>query len=126
MRTTSAAEDLTPSQSSVLATLVRRGPVRPRDLAHAEALNPTMLSRVAAHLEAAGLVAREPDPEDGRACFLQATEDGAALIARLRARRTELIGERLAGLSDEHRAAITAALPALEALARRDPDRGAR
>lgn len=126
LRTASASEDLSPAQSSVLATLVRRGPTRPRDLAAAEALNPTMLSRVAAHLETAGLVGRDPDPDDGRACFIHATDAGTALIERLRARRTELIGQRLAELSDEHLAAIMAALPALEALARRDTGTGAR
>lgn len=127
LRSTSAAEGLSPAQSSVLATLVRRGPTRPRDLAGAEALNPTMLSRVAGHLEQAGLIARDQDPDDGRACFLRPTEEGAALVARLRARRSELIGERLAALTPDQVAALTAALPALEALARRDlQDRGPR
>ena len=66
LRTASAEEGLSPAQSSVLATLVREGPMRAGDLAAVEALNPTMVSRVLAHLEEAGLAARAADPGDGR------------------------------------------------------------
>lgn len=119
LRRESAAEGLSPAQSGVLATLVRRGPTRPRELAEAEAVNPTMLSRVAAHLESAGLVTRDADPEDGRACFLRATDEGTALIRRLRVRRAERLGARLAQLPPQQVEMIVRALPALEALAGR-------
>ena len=46
LRTSGDPEGLTATQSSVLATLVRQGPMRAGDLAEAEALNPTLLSRV--------------------------------------------------------------------------------
>src|SRR5262249_17032945 len=62
LRTTSGEEGLTPTQYGVLATLERDGPVRAGDLAIAEALNPTMLSRVLGHLEERGLVQRPPHP----------------------------------------------------------------
>ncbi len=67
LRTSGDPEGLTATQSSVLATLVRQGPMRAGDLADAEALNPTLLSRVLGHLEARDLASRGPDPEDGRA-----------------------------------------------------------
>ena len=121
LRAGSATESLSPAQSSVLATLERTGPCRPGDLATAEALNPTMLSRVIKHLEGAGLVQRDPDPADGRAYLVRATREGRGLVRRLRAHRRELVGERLDELSPEHVRLIMDALPALEALAgRRD------
>lgn len=119
LRAGSATESLSPAQSSVLATLERTGPCRPGDLAAAEALNPTMLSRVIKHLEGAGLVQRDADPADGRAFLVRATHEGRDLVRRLRAHRRELVGERLAELSPEHVRLIMDALPALEALAGR-------
>jgi DNA-binding MarR family transcriptional regulator len=117
LRAASAEEGLTPAQSSVLATLVREGPMRAGDLAAAEALNPTMLSRVLAHLEEAGLAARAADPADGRATRAAATTAGRRLIVRLRARRSALLAARLEALPAEHVDALMDALPALEALA---------
>jgi DNA-binding MarR family transcriptional regulator len=117
LRTGGDPEGLSASQSSVLATLVREGPVRAGDLADAEALNPTMLSRVLAHLEGRGLAARSPDPEDGRATLARATADGRRLVERLRARRAALLMRWLDELSPEGRASLLAALPALEELA---------
>jgi DNA-binding MarR family transcriptional regulator len=114
LRTTGDPEGLTASQSSALATLVREGPRRAGDLAEAEALNPTMLSRVLAQLERRGLVAREPDPEDGRATLARATAEGRRLVERLRAR---LLLGWLKDLTDAERASLMAALPALEVLA---------
>jgi hypothetical protein len=45
------------------------------------------------------------------------TEDGRATLARRRARRAEKLAVLLTQLSPEHRAALTAAQPALDALA---------
>ena len=117
LRTAGDPEGLTATQSSVLATLVREGPLRAGDLADAEALNPTMLSRILGHLEERGLAARAPDPEDGRATLVRATADGRLLVERLRARRAALLMRWLEDLTPEGRASLLAALPALEELA---------
>jgi DNA-binding MarR family transcriptional regulator len=117
LRTSGDPEGLTPTQASVLATLVREGPVRPGDLADAEALNPTLLSRVLGHLEGRGLAARSPDPEDGRASLARATRDGKRLMQRIRARRAALLMTWLEDLAPAERAALASALPALEQLA---------
>lgn len=117
LRTASAPEGLTATQSSVLATLVRRGPMRAGDLAEAEALNPTLLSRVLGHLEDRGLAERGPDPDDGRVTIARPTASGRRLVESLRARRAALLGEWLDDLAPEERTALLAALPALERLA---------
>src|SRR5262245_38226908 len=98
LRALSTEEGLTPAQSSALATLVRNGPMRAGDLAAAEAVNPTMLSRVLAHLEEAGLAARVADPRDGRATMVEATPAGRRRLGRLRARRGALLRARLDAL----------------------------
>src|SRR3954465_5328302 len=70
LRPTVAGSGLTPSQTAVLFTVVRRGRVGLSALAEAESLNPTMLSRVAAQLCEGGLIRRSSDPEDRRSAFL--------------------------------------------------------
>src|SRR5947209_14575939 len=77
LRTTAAgsAAGLTPTKISVLLTVVRDGPIRLSALAESESLNPTMLSRVIAHLVDAGLLARTSDDGDRRAAWVEATED---------------------------------------------------
>lgn len=123
LRTTAADEGLTATQSGVLATLVREGPTRPGDLAAAEAINPTMLSRVLAQLEERGLVARSAHPDDARCTTAAATPAGARLLTRLRARRAEILRGRLAELDPDAVDALLSALPALEALSRVDETR---
>lgn len=117
LRTGGDPEGLTATQSSVLTTLVRQGAMGAGDLADAEALNPTLLSRVLGHLEERGLAARAPDPDDGRATVARPTAAGRRLVERLRARRAALLVEWLEDLSPEGRASLLAALPALEELA---------
>lgn len=123
LRTSAADEGLTATQSGVLATLVREGPMLAGDLAAAEAINPTMLSRVLAHLEETGLIDRAPHPGDARCTTARATAAGTRLLTRLRARRAAILLERVGELEPDQVAALLAALPALEALAHVDEAR---
>jgi len=113
----SRGRELTRTQSSVLATVGRRGPLRLSELAESEGLNPTMLSRIVAKLEQAGLLHRSPDPDDGRAARVELTPEGIELNRRQRAERTQLLTDRLAALPGSRAAELLAALPALESLA---------
>jgi DNA-binding MarR family transcriptional regulator len=108
---------LSGTQASVLAGAAGHGPVRISDLAEFEGINPTMLSRIVAKLEDAGLLHRRPDPEDGRAALVETTEAGLALHHTLRDERTRLLADRLAAMPPDQAARLLAALPALEALA---------
>jgi DNA-binding MarR family transcriptional regulator len=123
LRQTRAGADLSTSQYQVLATTVRHAPVRLTRLADLEGLNPTMLSRIVAKLEAAGLVARTPDPDDGRAAVLTATRQGRDLVARVRRERTDALSLVIDGLDDGQRSALLAALPVLESMAEALKDR---
>ena len=121
---------LTRTQLSVLSTIARLGPLGLGELADAEGLNPTMLSRIVGKLEAAGLLLRSPDPDDRRAVSVEVTPDGAQLQQSLRRERTALFADRLAGVTADRQALLLAALPALEELAvqmrRREPATSAR
>jgi DNA-binding MarR family transcriptional regulator len=108
---------LTPSQLSVLGVVARRGPIRLSELAEVEGLNPTMLSRVVAALDEAGLVRRRPDPEDRRAGLLEVTATGRRTHERLRAERGRVLTAGLRALEAPDIVAVEAALPALEILA---------
>ncbi len=115
---------LTPSQLSALGVIARQGPIRLSELAEIESVNPTMLSRVVAALDEAGLVRRRTDPDDRRAGLLEVTASGRRTHDRLRAERGRVLTTVSRGSSPRIVAAVEAALPALEALieaiARRD------
>jgi DNA-binding MarR family transcriptional regulator len=117
LRRAETRRGLSPSQWEVLATVARSGSIRFADLAEAEGLNPTMLSRIAAKLEADGLVARAQDRDDGRVAHLAITAAGRRLHAAVRAERTDALLMALDGLNERDRRAVIAALPALEAVA---------
>jgi DNA-binding MarR family transcriptional regulator len=107
---------LTPSQLSALGVIARQGPIRLSDLADAENMNPTMVSRVVAALDEAGLVRRRADPEDRRAGLLEVTAAGRRTHDRLRAERGRALTRGLEALDPAEAARIEAALPALEQL----------
>jgi len=117
LRRTEAGAQLTPTQLSVLASVVRHGPLGLAELSQLEGINPTMLSRIAAKLNRAGLIARRPDPHDGRAALLFPTTTGRRLQRRIQAERNDVLGQRLQELAASERRRLIDAIPALEALA---------
>ncbi len=118
-----AAAGLTPTRISVLLTVVREGQIRLSDLAEAESLNPTMLSRVTSAFVDAGLVARVSDDGDRRAAWVKPTVAGRKLAERMRRERTLALNRALEGLSEDDRGLVERALPALEGLAEQLKDR---
>jgi DNA-binding MarR family transcriptional regulator len=119
LRSTTAAGSLTASEVDVLIAAERRGPIRLSDLASFAGLNPTMLSRLIAKLEEAGLIRRLGDEADRRVCRVEATDKGANLLARVRSERNDALSRQLAQLGRQERDAVLAALPVLEELAER-------
>jgi DNA-binding MarR family transcriptional regulator len=111
------AAGLTPTRSAVLQTVARRGPMRLAELAEAEAINPTMLSRVIAELTEGGLLERVSDEGDRRAVWVSCSAAGRRLAERIRRERTDALSLALDQLSSEERNLIERAVPALERLA---------
>ena len=108
---------LTPTQLSALATVEQAGPVRLGDLAAAEKIAPSTLTRLVTVLEERGYVERHPVPEDARASTLVVTPDGHAILEQIRRESTILLADNLRTLSPDQLAALAAALPALERIA---------
>jgi DNA-binding MarR family transcriptional regulator len=115
-----ATNDIPPLQLSALATLDKHGPLRSGELAAREAVTAPTMTRVLSSLSERGLVTRQPDPTDARSVRVSLSPAGLETLARIRSERTALLGARVARLTDEQRAALIAALPALESLVEED------
>lgn len=105
---------------SVLATLSTDGPQRLGALAAVEGVSPPSLTRIIGSLEDLGHVRRTPDPDDGRASIVSATESGQDLVVAGRAERLAALAARIARLDPETRRVLVAAVPALERLSQDD------
>ncbi len=92
-------------------------PVRLGDLAVREGVSASTLSRLVDSLVERGMVARTRDPDDARSSQVSVTADGAAFLDDLRRNGTTLIYGALRSLGDADRAAVLAAISALERLA---------
>jgi DNA-binding MarR family transcriptional regulator len=87
--------DLAAASWSMLAALRDDGPQRSADLADRFSIDKGAVSRQVGTLEALGLVAREPDPDDGRAQLLRITKEGARRVDDVDARRRQWYQGRL-------------------------------
>ena len=108
---------LTPTQLAALATIGKTGPMRLGDLAAAEGIAPSTLTRLVAALEDSGYVQRTADPSDARASTLAITAHGQEALERIRTETTLMLMASLELLTPEQRSTLAAALPVLEQLA---------
>jgi DNA-binding MarR family transcriptional regulator len=108
--------DLGPSQVAALATIERHGPLSPSEVAERERIKRPTATRIVSHLEAAGLVERVRDPEDGRASILTVTSEGRHLLRRLRERKTAYLAKRLGVMDAEDRRTLERAAELLEGM----------
>jgi DNA-binding MarR family transcriptional regulator len=81
----------------VLSQLTRCGAKRQSDLAELSLLDPSTVSRHVGQLVRQRLVERRPDPEDGRAVQLVATDRGQAVVAETTSRRNAVFLSALQG-----------------------------
>jgi DNA-binding MarR family transcriptional regulator len=106
------------SQGTVLGRLEREGPTTTSALAAAERVRPQSMAQTVAELGAAGLVARSPDPTDGRQILIDLTELGRATLAEERARRDGWLSNAIEGeLTDEEQETLAEAVAILRRLA---------
>jgi DNA-binding MarR family transcriptional regulator len=75
----------------VLFHLVKSGAMRSNALAELVCSDPSTISRQTASLVEHGLVERRPDPDDGRAVQLAATDKGLELFQQMRDERDTLL-----------------------------------
>jgi DNA-binding MarR family transcriptional regulator len=112
---------LTATQIAVLYTVEQSGPLRLSDLAAAEGIAPSTLTRLVAALDEQGYVHRCAVAGDARASTLEITPKGREVLEQMRQESTNALARSLALLSPEQIAALAAALPAIEQLAESDP-----
>lgn len=105
------------TQFAALGSIERHGPISPGDLAEHERVRPPSMTRVVNHLEADGLIVRQPHPTDGRQQLLTITRAGKDLLVADRRRRDAWLAQQLASFTAEEIAALTGVLPLLERLA---------
>ncbi len=87
-------------------------------LAAHESVGASVATRVVTSLEELGYFKRANDPEDKRACLVELTDEGRAVIGTLWIGRTIGLSSRLERLTPEERDRLEAALPVLEKMAR--------
>lgn len=83
--------------------VARCGPMRPRDLADAMHLDQSTVSRHLSHLSDLGLVARTPDPADGRAHLVTVTAEGRSELQRVLSMRVHELEQAIDAWTDEDR-----------------------
>ncbi|MGK4578755.1 MarR family winged helix-turn-helix transcriptional regulator [Kitasatospora sp. HPMI-4] len=116
MAQASSAKDLTFAQLSALARIEQYGPLRLNELAARERVAVPSLIRTIGPLTADGLVAKTPDPHDGRCQLLELTPAGLAAITRIRQERSELLAHGSGRLTPQQCRDLEAAVPVLELL----------
>ncbi|MDQ8702140.1 MarR family transcriptional regulator [Streptomyces sp. LHD-70] len=89
--------DLEPAAYGLLVRLEEGGPQRATELAAYIGVGKATMSRQLRALEDLGLVARDPDPVDGRASLMRLTEEGRARFRTVRDARRAKYVQRLAG-----------------------------
>src|SRR3954447_1081758 len=99
-----------------LARLDLEGPQRVTDLATAEMVAQPTMTVLVRRLEQDGLVRKTRDAADARAVRVELTDAGRAELADVRSTRAAVLQDRLQRLDDGARAALAAALPALDQL----------
>ena len=112
--------DLSPSLSAALATIARRGPLSPSELAAHERVQRPTATRVAARLEELGLVTKTSDADDGRVRRLAVSDAGTALLEASRARKDAWLTRGLDRLAPDDRLALSRAAALLERLLEED------
>ena len=105
---------LSPTQTAVLASINRSGPITPSELADLERVKRPTMTRTLGCLEREGLVERTPDPADGRSSLVAVNDAGRERLARLRRRKSAYLARRLRKLDPEEVETLARAAALLE------------
>ena len=112
---------LSETQLAALSALEVHHAMTPGELAEHEKVQPPSMTRVIAVLTERDLVVKSPHPTDRRQVILTVTEEGRAVVHRVRRRKDAWLAQRLAELTAAERATLRAAVPILEKLSQSLP-----
>ena len=113
VRASTQAPRISLTSASTLSALNRLGPQRITELAALQGVAQPSMTAVIGALAQSGLVARAPDPTDGRAVLISLTDAGEKFLAERRRAGAERVAALARQLPAEDAAALTAAIPAL-------------
>ena len=105
---------LSPTQTAVLASISRSGPLTPSELAEIERVKRPTMTRTLACLERQGLIERTPDPADGRSSLVAVNDAGRERLSRLRRRKSAYLARRLRKLDPDEVETLARAAELLE------------
>jgi DNA-binding MarR family transcriptional regulator len=88
-----------PGHKLILLELQRAGPSTQAQLAAASGYEPPTITLSVRQLETAGLVARRQSPSDGRATIVELSDDGLALLPKLKKAWVKVAEQTVAGLT---------------------------
>ena len=108
--------DFTLTEVRVLFELAHAPLLKPGDLVAQLGLDAAYVSRILKRFEAAGLVTRARDPQDGRGFLIQLTPAGQAAFAPLNRASADGLSAMIAHLSDDQKGAVSCAVRTLTAL----------
>lgn len=115
LHTEGPVQPLERSAYTILGFLHDEGPMRNAALAALLHLDASTVSRQVAALQRAGLIAREVDPDDGRACRLRLTPGGQRAVASTRLARRSALRELIGSWPEGDQQALAVLLERLNA-----------
>ena len=103
LRAASASQELSWTESLVMARLAKDGPATTADLARAEGMKPQSMGTTVAALEEMGIVERKPHPTDGRQVNIELSAKGAAMRKSAKDAKRTWLAEAIAQLDEQER-----------------------
>ena len=116
LRREGSGAEITPTLLAALSTVDRHGPMTVGELATHEQIQKPTVTKIVASLLERELIARTPDPLDGRIAWVRATTEGRLLLQRIRRRHDRYLAGRLKGLTPDELATLERAAEILERL----------
>ena len=89
------------STIAALGSLSSRGPLTLSEWAETEGVSRPSMTVLAGGLIGQNLIAKEPDPRDGRLVRVHITQAGRRILEQSRTRRNAFLAKRLRGLSGD-------------------------
>ena len=106
VRAAVASNDLSWTQTTVMARLAKGGPVTAADMARAEGMKPQSMGTAITLLEDLGMIQREPHPTDGRQVNIRLSPQGAQLRKSMRALKHTWLSQAISQLDKDEQATL--------------------
>jgi DNA-binding MarR family transcriptional regulator len=122
VRSAVSSNDLSWTQTSVMALLAREGPATAADLARAEGMKAQSMGTTIAELKELGLIDRKPHSTDGRQMLIELTAKGLALRKAASNEKRTWLSQAIAQLDRKERDTLFAAGDIIKRLVGKAPN----